>query len=90
LALNKKLPRTFSTTKPYASHNSSNKHVVFPQNQNEVIPPKLPFTKLLIILIMKWMFCPQNQEYDPFDDMDEVSLLDYGDTKLMVLVQQTS
>jgi hypothetical protein len=86
LASNKKLPRTFSTTKPYAYHNSSNKHVVFPQNQSEVIPPKLPFTKLLIILIPKWMFCPQNQEDDPFVDMDEVSLLDYGDTMLMLLV----
>ncbi len=86
MASNKNLPRTFSTTKPYASPNSSNKHVVFPQNQNEVILLELPFTKLLIILIMKWMFCPQNQEDDPFVDMDEVSLLDYGDTMLMVLV----
>jgi hypothetical protein len=35
------------------------------------------------------MFCPQNQEDDPFADMDEVSLLDYGDTMLMVLVRQS-
>jgi hypothetical protein len=28
----------------------------------------------------------QNQD-DPFDDMDEINLLDYGDTKLMVLIR---
>jgi hypothetical protein len=29
----------------------------------------------------------QNQEDDPFDDMDEINLLDYGDTTLMVLIR---